>query len=291
MPRLVNRAARIIGLLSVVVALSGCSAIKLAYNTLPQVGAWWLDGYVDFSEEQEQRAREDLARLHQWHRRSELPKFSALLAQAERLAPGDLSADNACALVPGIRQRLLSAGERAEPAVVTLVLNLSPAQLTHLERKYQKNNRDYRKDWLELSAEELKDKRFKQFLDRMEMIYGRLETPQRDILRGEMERSIFNPKINLAERQRRQRDILQALRQLAGKPVSLSEARAAVHRLLERGLQSPDPHYRAYQETLIKEGCRNLAAVHNSTTPQQRLNAVRRLRAYQRDLEELAGEP
>jgi hypothetical protein len=282
---------RIIGLLVVAVALAGCSAIKLGYNSLPQVAGWWLDAYVDLSDDQEQRVREDLARLHQWHRRQELPRIGALLQQAERMAASDVTADEICALVPEIRLRLAAVLERAEPAAVTLALALQPAQLTHLQRKYEKNNRDYRKDWIDLPAEERREKQVKQYVDRMEMVYGRLEDRQRELVAGQVERSVFNAETNLRERQRRQQDILQALRKLAGQPLALSEARTAIHQLVERGLHSPDARYRAYEDTLFRQGCTNLAAVHQSTTPQQRLSAVRRLRAYQRDLEELAAEP
>lgn len=285
-----HRLVRIIGLLSVATALAGCSAIKLGYNNLPQLSSWWLDGYVDFSDDQEQRIRGDLERLQQWHRRDELPKLAGLLQQAERLAAGDLKADEACALVPSIRTRFMALAERSEPAAVTLALNLSPAQLVHLERKHQKNIRDYRKDWVQLAPDELVEKRYKQFLDRMEMVYGSLDEPQRETLRRQLQRTVFNPETNLAERRRRQQDILQGLRKLAGQPVSLTDARTAVRRLIESGMQSPDAGYRAYQETLIQEGCRNVATVHNSTTLQQRQHAVRRIRAYQRDLEELIGQ-
>jgi hypothetical protein len=290
MHRLLNL-ARIIGLLGMVVALSACSAIKLGYNTLPQVGAWWLDGYIDLSDEQEPRVREDIARLHQWHRRQELPKIADLLQQAERMAPGEITADEICAMVPPIRQRLLAVLEQAEPAAVTLALGLKPEQLAHLQHKYDKNNRDYRKDWVDLSTEELREKQFKQYLDRMETIYGRLDPAQRDLVRAQVDRSIFSGETNLRERQRRQQDILQALRKLAGQPISLSDARATIHEVVLHGLQSPDPRYRAYEDALVRQGCRYLATVHQSTTPQQRLSAVRRLRAYQRDLEELAAEP
>lgn len=283
--------ARIIGLLSLTVALSACSAIKLGYNTLPQVAGWWIDGYLDLTDDQDQRVREDFARLHQWHRRQELPRIAALLQQTERMVAAELTQQEICAVVPDIRARLLVLAERAEPASVTLALGLSAEQLTHLERKYQKNNREYRKDWVELSAEDLRDKRYKQFVDRMEMVYGRLDEPQRNILRIQLERTAFNAETSLLERQRRQQDILQALRKISGQPVSLSEARSALHGLVERGLQSPDRRFRAYQEAVIQESCRVIAAVHQITTPQQRQSAVRRLRAYQRDLEELAAEP
>lgn len=283
--------ARIIGVLSLAVALSACSAIKLGYNTLPQVSTWWIDDYIDLNDEQEPRIREDLARLQQWHRREELPKIGALLQRAERMVGTEMSAQEICAVVPDVRARLLALAERAEPAAVTLALGLTPEQLAHLERKYQKNNREYRKDWIELSADDLRDKRYKQFLDRVEMVYGRLDEPQRETLRKQIERTAFSAETNLQERQRRQQDILQALRKIAGQPVSLADARATLHTLVHRGLQSPDRRFRAYQDSLIQEACRNLSAVHQSTTPQQRQSAVRRLRAYQRDLEELAAEP
>ena len=281
----------IIGLLGAAVALAGCSAIRLGYNSMPQVGVWWLDGYLDLPEEQENRVREDLSRLQQWHRRQELPKISALLQQAERIVAGDTTADEICAMVGPIRQRLAAVADQAEPAAVTLVLALQPEQLTHLQRKYEKNNREYRKDWVDLSVQDLRDKRFKQYVDRLETFYGPLQDSQRDVIRGQFERSVFSAETNLRERQRRQQDILQTLRQLAGQPVSLPDGRSAIHQLVQRTLRSPDPKYRSYEDALVKQGCSNLAAVHQSTTPQQRQSAVRRIRVYQRDLDELAAEP
>lgn len=288
MHRLANL-ARIIGLLSVAVAVASCSAVKLGYNSLPQVGFWWLDGYVDFSDEQQPRVRDDLGRLHQWHRRQELPKIGALLQQAERMVAGDITADEVCAVVPAIRQRLAAVADRAEPAAVTLALGLQPEQLAHLQRKYEKNVRDYRKDWVDLPTGELKDKQSKQYVDRMEMVYGRLEDNQRELVRTQLERSVFSAETSLRERQRRQQDTLQTLRRLAGQQVSLTEARAAMHQLVERALQSPDLRYRSYEDALIRQGCVNIAAIHQSTTQQQRVGAARRLRAYQRDVEDLAA--
>lgn len=40
----------------------------------------------------------------------------------------------------------------------------------------------------------------------------------------------------------------------------------------------------------MQEGCRSFEAVHQSTTPAQRDQAVRRLRTYQRDLRDLAAQ-
>ena len=61
-------------------------------------------------------------------------------------------------------------------------------------------------------------------------------------------------------------------------------------RVEERAQRSPDPSDRSFQETMRQETCRILAAVHESTTPAQREQAARRLRAYQRDLRELSAQ-
>ena len=55
-------------------------------------------------------------------------------------------------------------------------------------------------------------------------------------------------------------------------------------------LTPPEPALRAYQQTLMQESCRNVAALHNATTPAQRDAAAQRLRAYQRELQALATQ-
>jgi hypothetical protein len=281
--------ARIIGLLTFAAVLTGCSAIKLGYNNLDDIGYWWMDRYLDFNEDQSRRVREDIVRLQQWHRREELPEIESILQRMEQLAPDELSPAQACSFVPQWRERLLAVANRAEPAIVTLAMTLTPDQLVHLQRTYQKKIAEYRDEWVDLTQAELWDKRARQFRERSEMIYGRLDEPQKAVMRQRVERSIFDASRLLAERRRRQQDALQTLRKLAGQPVSLGEARALVHGLIQRAIDPPDANARKYQEALIEEGCSNLSALHNSTSVEQRQAAARRLRAYQRDLRELAA--
>lgn len=276
-------------LLALAAALAGCSAIKLGYNTLGEVAYWWLDSYIDFTETQRPIVRQDLARLHQWHRAEELPKFAAILRRMEELAPGDVSPGQACSFVPEFRQRLAAVADRAEAAAVALASGLSAEQLRHIQHRYEKNNAGYTSDWVELAPADRLEKRYRQFLERSEMIYGRLDEPQRTALRSDIEKSVFDPRRSLAERQRRQHDALRTLRQMGGQRIGFQQARQLFRGYLERVQYPPEPAARAYQETLVEEGCRHFSVLHNSTTATQREAAVRRLRAYQRDLRELAA--
>jgi len=283
--------ARIIGLVGVLIALVGCSTIKLGYNNLADVGYWWLDGYIDFEDAQTPRAREDLARLHAWHRATELPRIGELLQRAERLAAAEVTPEQLCALVPDFRSRLRAVGERAEPALASLASTLTPAQLQHLERKYARNNDEFRKNWLQVSPTDVQEKRAVQLTERAENLYGSLGDAQRAVLLQQLQKSTYTPQRTLAERQRRQQDTLATLRKLAGQNVPQEQARMQVRALIDRLATPPDAEQRARQEALTQESCRTVAALHNAATPAQRDRAAKRLRAYQQDLQELAATP
>ncbi|MDP9895260.1 hypothetical protein J2W32_004137 [Variovorax boronicumulans] len=281
--------ARIIGVLLLVSALGACSAVKLAYNNLPEVSYWWLDGYFDFDSTQTPKVRDELAQLLAWHRQNELPKVITLLQEAQGLAPGEVTPAQACKFADSIRERLLAVTERAETATTDLALTLSESQLQQLERKYAKLNNDYRKDWLDRTPAQVQEKRYDQFLDRMEDFYGRLTAEQRDLLKQQVAQSVFNPQLADAERRKRQQEALAMLRGFATKKPSPAEARAALHAYLLRIAEPPPGPWRDQQQALLDEGCRNLAALHNGTSASQREQAVRRLQAYQSDLRQLVA--
>lgn len=281
--------ARIIGVLCLAAALGACSAIKLAYNNLPTVSYWWLDGYLDFDSEQSPKVRDELAQLLAWHRQNELPRLSAMLQDAQALAPAEVTPEQVCAMADRIRERLLAVSERAEPAGTELALSLTDAQLQQLERKYAKNNATYRKDWLDRTPAQVQEKRYDQFLDRSEDFYGRLGTEQRDLLKQQVAQSVFDPRLADAERRKRQQEALVLLRGfVAGKP-SPAEARAALHGYIQRIAEPPPGPWHDQQQALLQEGCRNTAALHNNTSASQRAQAVRRLQAYQDDLRQLVA--
>jgi hypothetical protein len=280
--------ARIIGVLVLGAALAACSAIKLAYNNLPEVSYWWLDGYVDFDGTQTPRVRDELERLLAWHRQYELPKIIGMLQRAQALAPDDITPGQTCEMVNEIRTRLLALAERAEPAGAELAVSLTESQLQQLERKYVKINADYRKDWLERSPAKQHEKRYEQFLDRSEDFYGRLDAEQRDLLRRQVARSVFDPREIDAERKRRQQEALSILRRFNAQKTSPADAQVAFHAYVLRIADPPPGPWRDRQRALQQEACRDIAEFHNQTTAEQRDKAVRRLQAYEGDLRDLA---
>ena len=283
------RFAAIILVLAASLGLSACSAIKLGYSTLPELAFFWVDGYIDFTEEQEPEAKRELARLQDWHRREELPKLIEILVRMEQMAPGEVTPQQACEIVAQVQVRIDAVATRAAVHAGAIVPTLTAVQLRHLERKYRSRNEDFFREWVRRPAPEQHEKRYDLMLDRLESIYGRLDAPQRSVLRQAIERSMYAPAKILSERQRWQQDLLQALRQASTPDTPPAAAASLVNAALQRMQQPPDAEYRAWRDALIQEGCRTFSAVHRATTPAQREQAVRRLQAYQRDLRELAS--
>ena len=288
-------------LIGTVVLLQACSAIKLAYNNAPEFGFWWLDAYADFNDTQAPEVRSELARLLQWHRAEELPKIARLLQKTQRLAAADVTPAAVCDLFTETRERFNAVTSKAEAATVSLALSLAPAQIVHLEGKLAKNNKEWRNDWLQLSGKDLFEKRLKANVERAQEFYGTLEERQITALRSALEASGYDAQVSYAERLRRQQDLVQTLRQSTGAGLgsgsnvavgsrSPADGLTALRNYLERANKSPNPAYRVYSDKLITESCANFAALHNSTTPEQRERAVRRLAAYERDARDLYSQ-
>ena len=268
-------------------ALVGCSAVKLAYNNLPEFGYWWLDSYVDFNGAQSPRVKEQLAQLLERHRRTELPKLLALVERAERLAVADVTPAQICTASDEVRDSLLATAIDAAGPGADLALGLGDAQLQHIEGKYAKNNAEYASDWLERSVERQHRKRYDTFLERSEDFYGTLDDAQRALLRQMADRSIFDPRRVDAERRQRQRESLALLRRFANSAARPSEVQAALVAYARRIADPPPGPWRDHQQALLQESCSNIARLHNATRPAQREQAVRRLQAYAQDIRDL----
>ena len=282
---------RIISLLACALTLAGCGmATRLAYNQSGELAYWWIDGYVDVNSQQGPRLREELASLLQWHRKTQLPLYADALQKLQPLAAGNLTEAQACAVADEVRDKLMHISTQVEPTAAWLAASLTPQQIEHLQRKYEKNSKEYSKDWSSLAPDELRKKRIKQARSRSEMLYGRLDAEQMAVLESTVDKSDFDAEATHFERQRRQRDTLQTLRKIAADKPSAAETQALIRALLDRNLNSPNPAYRALQHAQWREACASFAKVHNSTTPAQRTKALETLKEYETDFRVLAAK-
>lgn len=289
-----SRIIRLLLAASVLVVLGGCSAVKLAYNNLSDLSYWWVDGYADLNEVQSLQLRADLARLHDWHRRNELPRIADLLQQLQKMASADTTPEQVCRLYDDIRNRFDAVVAQAEPGAVALAMRLAPPQLKHLQERFDKGNKEWRRTRGSADRAERLDKRLASAVDRSEEFYGALGERQRRVLQDAIASSDFDSERIYTERVRRQKDMLATLRVIApdnGAPgADSAQTLAALRAYMDRTRRSPDPLYRSQSEATVQQNCQTYARLHNTTTPEQRNRAVARLATYERDARELAAQ-
>ena len=287
-----NRLARIISALAWLL-LSGCSAVKVAYNNAPTLTYWWMDTEFNFNDSQVPPLKEKLIAFHQWHRQQELPQYLETLRQLQTLFSGTTTPAQLCDIYAqgfNFAQRL---GDEAARPLSGLVVTLTPKQLAYFSKQREKSLQKWREEWLDVSPQERQSKRLKQVVDRAEMLYGRLDEAQTALLRQRLQSSVFDPKRTEAERLRRNQDIMAVLQEHAvGKSADrLSHVQAELMALSRRSLRSPDASYRSYVDELTRESCEALSELHNTSSPAQRRKAIKTLQDYETDLRPLLLPP
>ena len=290
LPRLIGKSVPIIGVLLVALAIGGCSAVRLGYNTSPALVYWWLDSYFDFDSEQSIRIRNDMQATQDWHRKDELPLLAQKLKELQAMAPKPVTADQVCRIVEALQTRVQVTLERVTPSIAAIAPTLQPAQLENMAKEFERRDRKWREEWLDGTVAERAERRLKQIVERAESFYGTLEPNQLTALRGYIASSSFDGPRQFREMQRRHEDALLILRKIRSGDSNAAQAQAEIKTLLQRTLRAPAPAYRRYIEQLTDESCAAMEALHNSSTPKQRAQLLDTLKGYESDARALISQ-
>jgi len=276
---------------SMSVILTGCSAVRLGYNNLPDIASWWLDSYIDFSDTQGPQAKAALQKLQTWHRKEELPAIAELLVQAQTLAPQNITPEQACKIWEGAQVRVESFIQESSRLAAPVVSQLSAKQLKHLEKEWASRNEDWKKQWLQGTPDSRIKKRLDLAAERFNSFYGDLNLEQRQVLKQQFLQSTWTPEASYQLRLKRQQEQLIALQAMSSeitKPaMPLAQVEKALQSLILQSVRPKDTADLSKQLQLEQQACQNLAQLHNTMSPAQRFKAQRKLKDYETDVREL----
>ena len=271
--------------------LSGCSAVKLGYSQLPDIAAWWLDSYIDFNDTQATQAKAALKKLHAWHRKEELPAVADLLAQAQTMVPYNITPEQACTVWASAQKRIDALMLESSRLAAPVVSQLGVKQLKHLEKQWASRNEDWKKDWMQSDPQDRFKKRLDSGIDRFGSFYGDFNPEQIKLMQKQIEQAAWSPEWGYQQRLKRQQAMLSALQAMSsdmGKPaMPLPQVEKNLLNLMQLSVRPQDPADLNIQLQLEQQACQNIAQLHNTTTPAQRLKAQRRFKAYENDVRDL----
>ena len=272
-------------------ALSACSAVKFAYNNLDTVLLYWLDHYVDLTNEQEVWAKERIAASLQWHRQTQLPLYADMLAQQqERLTNRAYTQADALALSNTLRVHSATLLNYLVPDLVALATRLQPKQIQHLEERFKIDNKKFQKEYLSGEVNGLKNQA-KKTISRIEWLFDNVDSEQAKQIELAVTQAQINQVAILAERIARQQTTLLLLRQAVYDKApkerlerDLRESFLAMTALsldAQRRLQLLENQQKSTQLT---------ANTLKLLNPAQRQSGVTQLQEWEKDLRELATQ-
>lgn len=258
--------------------LAGCSTLGLGYQQLPRLAAWWIDGYLDLDREQSRQLDAALQELQAWHRREELPRWQALLTQADSIWDGGVSEAELLALESEAAASVERTLARAAPLAGPLLAGLRPAQWERLQTRLRERLDEWREQQQEADAAHQRAKRFVRSLSRW---LGDLERPLRRSAHRQAEAWPLDAERLAAEWAARQRKTLAGLRAWAQ-----GDAAAGLQLLLSaggRGSQALGPAETARRQAALA----TLLQLLNMASPAQQAEARARWAAWRDQLEAL----
>lgn len=275
--------------LFLVVLLSSCNIARLGYNNGETISYFWLNSYVGFDADQKPWVKKDIGNLFAWHRRTQLPDYIGLLAQAQKRIDRPVSEAELARDYEEIRRRMLTITDRAAPSLADLALALRPEQIARIQEKFDSNNETFRKEHLRGDLAERQRQRFKRTMKQAEHWFGNFSSEQERQIRALSDARPLNEELVLADRIQRQAEMIRMLQRIEAEKPTREVAAGLIRQYVSGAMDHHGhPEYQAYFEKYRAAQMRMVAGMINLATPAQREHFVQALQRWIDDFQTLS---
>ncbi len=275
---------------SLALGATACGMVKVGYRNGDTVGLFLMNRYLDLSGEQKEYVKPKLHALLAWHKSTQLPDYATLAAELQRKARQPITALEVASFNDQSRRRVMTTVTHALPDMADIALRLTPDNVRTLQKKFVDDDDKWRDENLKGDVEKRQRARYEKTLERVEEWYGRFGREQRVAIRELSDARPLDNEALLAERQRREGEIVAMLNRVLREKPSRDAVIEMMKGIADRFEQSPDPDRRAFTDSLHKATDEMNAQIHNLATPEQRTKAVARLQEWIDDFRSLAGD-
>ncbi|QPG04305.1 hypothetical protein IT774_08400 [Salinimonas marina] len=147
--------------------VSGCSS-KLAYDNIDWLVYWYMDDYVELTDEQEDMFDAHLHRWIDWHRQEQLDLYLKQLQTLNRqVSNKQLNKETIAGHLQQTREHVATLRQKLAPDLAQLAARLNDEQVIYLFAAIEKENREREEDLAE-TMEESDEERFERLTEEME---------------------------------------------------------------------------------------------------------------------------
>lgn len=286
------RRLRQLFLIALMALAAGCSTIRFTYNHGDDLLYWWLNTYLDLDSDQSSWVKKDIDSLFVWHRKTQLHDYAQLLANGQRQLAGNMTAADLMGDYKDIKARSELLAYKALPELADLARSIKPEQIAQLERKFAKNNEDFRRKFMRGDQEDQQKARFKKSMDQFELWFGRFSLEQEAALRKASDARVLDNNIWLDERVRRQKRIVALLRKVQQEKLSKDATVSELHKLVKELFDRFEaPERKAFFDAYTDQTIQMILTAVKIATPAQKAHAQKRMQGWIEDFGHLANDP
>jgi hypothetical protein len=277
-------------LVALIALSAGCSTIRFTYNHGDTLLYWWLNAYLDLDSDQSSWVKEDIDRLFQWHRQTQLRDYAGLLTNMQRQLAGNPTQADLLSDYRDIKARTELLAFKALPQLADLARSVKPDQIAQMEKKFAKNNDKFRRDFMSGDVDHQKKVRFDKAMDQFELWFGGFSSDQKAALRRASDARPLDNEIWLQERKMRQQKIIALLKRVQRDKQSREQTMAAIHDLLRDFFDRFDaPDRKQFFDAYIDSTSKFILTAIKMATPEQKAHAQKRMQGWIDDFNTLAN--
>jgi hypothetical protein len=252
--------------------LSGCSVTRIAYNNADIFLRWQANNYLDFEGDRAEDLDRGIAAFLAWHRKAALPQYARLAEEAAARVGRGIRQEDLDWSYDAVRAQVRESLGAAAGEAAGLLDQVSPEQISRLEKRLAESNRDFAKEHLHGTMEERHKRRVKRNVERLEEWFGPLSDAQVERVRRYSERAPFSAELRDRDRKRRQAEFVAMLR--------AREARRRLAAWAQDWDSGREPAYLELSNATRAEYYKLLLDLDRTLAAEQREHVVQRLKRF-----------
>jgi hypothetical protein len=166
--------------------LTGCSSVKLAYSSSPALIQYQLDSYLDLNDAQEATLKEQLQKFKAWHEQNALPVYAQTLKawRVELKTGKQFTVDDILQKQAVLEEALMAMGAQAAVRLAPVLVTLTPEQRRRLSQEFAEKNAEYQEEQVKVAmTPKGQEERLEEVIDRYEDWLGDLTLAQKQLIK------------------------------------------------------------------------------------------------------------
>ncbi len=270
--------------------ITACSTVRFVYNQGDMLVQWWIDDHIGLTAEQEVLTRELLEQQFWWHRTEQLTDVSKTLEQLRRQLNRPLSTDEVSQFTDDLKKFIYKIATKTTPDAAKLFVTLQSNQIETMQKRMQKGNEKFVKEWLPSSIEKQNTVRADKVIDRVEWLFGSINKEQEEKIRQHIKNNPLDMNMVYQERLRRQNDLIKIVQSINQNKLNQQQAEELLTIYIKNFEYGTSKEQQDFGKKRAALGIQLSAFITQIMNDEQRKYASGRVETWALDVQELIKE-